>query len=129
MGELTGQAGLTIDIETKWTMGEFAYQDAGFVVLKDLAMGGNSNEADATHANFSPFASNFLDNVRLTLDVAGAGGAGGGGQGCGGALVGKGKNNDIDSEPGTPNTGGGGGGGGVFCISVIGTSSSSKSST
>jgi Family of unknown function (DUF6160) len=73
MGELTGQAGLTIDIETKWTMGEFAYQDAGFVVLKDLSMGGNSNEAA------SPFFAahgGFLDNIRLTLDVAGAGAAG-----------------------------------------------------
>jgi len=72
MGELTGQAGLTIDIETKWTMGEFAYQDAGFVVLKDLSMGGNSNEAA------SPFFTahgGFLDNIRLTLDVAGDGGA------------------------------------------------------
>jgi hypothetical protein len=74
MGELTGQAGLTIDIETKWSIGEFAYHDAGVVVLKDLAMGANSNEAnDAFHTN-----STLLDNIRLTLDVAGAGAAIGG---------------------------------------------------
>ena len=72
MGELTGQAGLTIDIETKWSIGEFAYVDAGVVVLKDLAMGGNSNELNAAGE-----ANDMMDNIRLTLDVAGAGGAGG----------------------------------------------------
>lgn len=64
MGELTGQAGLTIDVETKWSIGEFAYVDgdAGAVVLKGLSMGGNSNEG----------TSSMLDNIRITLDVAGA---------------------------------------------------------
>ena len=62
MGELTGQAGLTIDLETEWTIGEFAYQNAGFVVLRDLSMGGNSNEGTNT----------MLDNIRMEIDVAGA---------------------------------------------------------
>lgn len=62
MGELTGQAGLTIDLETEWTIGEFAYQDAGFIVLRDLSMGGNSNEGTNT----------MLDNIRMEIDVAGA---------------------------------------------------------
>jgi hypothetical protein len=75
MGELTGQAGLTIDIETKWSIGEFAYVDAGVVVLKDLAMGGNST--DLAFGQVAGEANDMLDNVRLTLDVAGAGGAGG----------------------------------------------------
>ncbi|KZY59121.1 hypothetical protein A3752_12750 [Oleiphilus sp. HI0081] len=29
MGELTGQAGLTIDLETKVSIGQFMYKDAG----------------------------------------------------------------------------------------------------
>jgi hypothetical protein len=62
MGQMTGQAGLTIDLETEWTIGEFAYVDAGAVVLKDLSMGGNSNDGTET----------LLDNIRLTIDVAGA---------------------------------------------------------
>ena len=63
MGELTGQAGLVIDLETEWTIGEFAYQDAGFIVLRDLSMGGNSNEG----------TNSMLDNIRMEIDVAGAG--------------------------------------------------------
>ena len=64
MGELTGQAGLTIDLETEWTIGEFAYQDAGFVVLRDLSMGGNPNDT---------LGNSMLDNIRMEIDVAGAG--------------------------------------------------------
>jgi len=64
MSEMTGQKGLTIDLETKWTIGEFAYVDAGAVVLKDLSMGGNSAVAGG---------GSMLDNIRLTIDVAGAG--------------------------------------------------------
>ncbi len=64
MGEMTGQAGLTIDVETKWSIGEFAYKDAGFVLLQGISMGGNSNET-------GPFASSYLDNFRMTIDVAG----------------------------------------------------------
>ena len=67
MSELTGQAGLTIDLETEWTIGEFAYQDAGFLVLSDLSMGGNSNEG----------SNSMLDNIRMEIDVAGAGGTAG----------------------------------------------------
>jgi len=58
MGELTGQAGLTIDLETEWTIGEFAYHDAGYVLLQNMSMGGNGG--------------GLLDNIRLTIDVAGA---------------------------------------------------------
>jgi len=66
MSEMTGQKGLTIDLETKWTIGEFAYHDAGLVVLKDLAMGGNSNDTGVG-------SSSMLDNIRMEIDVAGSG--------------------------------------------------------
>jgi hypothetical protein len=63
MSEMTGQKGLTIDLETKWTIGEFAYQDAGLVVLKDLSMGGNPNDAAGN---------SMLDNIRMEIDIAGS---------------------------------------------------------
>jgi len=68
MGELTGQKGLTIDLETKYTIGEFAYEDAGMVVFKDLSLGANT---DTTLHNIN--ADGLLDNIRITIDVAGSG--------------------------------------------------------
>jgi hypothetical protein len=64
MSEMTGQKGLTIDLETKWSIGEFAYHDAGLVVLKDLSMGGNPNDAAGN---------SMLDNIRMEIDIAGSG--------------------------------------------------------
>ena len=64
MGELTGQAGLTIDLETKWSIGEFAYEDAGFVLIQGMSVGGS--EAGNGLAN------GLLDNIRLTIDITGA---------------------------------------------------------
>jgi len=64
MGELTGQAGLTIDIETKYTIGEFAYKDGGSILFQGISLGGG-----ALSGGFG----SMLDNVRLNLDVAGSG--------------------------------------------------------
>lgn len=69
MGEMTGQAGLTIDIETKWTLGEFMYKDGGSVVIQNINLGGSTNAAD----NVASANNGYLDNIRLTIDVAGAG--------------------------------------------------------
>ncbi|GEM_PF-761986 len=75
MGELTGQAGLTIDIETKWSIAEFMYKDAGSLLITGIEMGG-----DATGVNALQDASgnnigtgSYLDNIRMTIDIAGAG--------------------------------------------------------
>jgi len=65
MGELTGQAGLTIDIETKWSIGEFAYKDGGSVLFQNITMGGSTSTANANGG-----AGGMLDNIRLNLDVA-----------------------------------------------------------
>ena len=43
LGVLTGQAGLTIDLETKYTIGEFMYKDAGSVFFKGISFGANEN--------------------------------------------------------------------------------------
>jgi len=66
MGELTGQAGLTIDIETEYTIGEFAYTDGvagaggASILLQGISLGGGR-------------FGGMVDNIRLNLDVAGAG--------------------------------------------------------
>jgi hypothetical protein len=79
MGELTGQAGLTIDLETKYTIGEFMYKDAGSVFLSGISLGANTNENNATDGYTSTAAENgFVDNIRIKLDIAGAGVADGG---------------------------------------------------
>jgi Family of unknown function (DUF6160) len=69
MGELTGQAGLTIDVETKYTIGEFQYKDAGSLFINNISLGGNKNEVDAS-GNIN---NTYLDNFRMTIDVAGSG--------------------------------------------------------
>lgn len=65
--DLTGQAGLTIDVETKWEIGEFAYHDAGFLLMQGIRMGGNSL------GNGTGTGSSYLDNLRLEIDIAGDG--------------------------------------------------------
>lgn len=67
MQQVTGQAGLTIDVESQWQIGEFAYQDAGFVIFQGLRMGGNS------FGNGTGTDGSYLDNLRLEVDIAGDG--------------------------------------------------------
>jgi len=67
MKDVTGQAGLTIDVENQWEIGEFAYQDAGYLLIQGLRMGGNSL------GNGTGTAGDLLDNLRLEIDIAGDG--------------------------------------------------------
>lgn len=64
---VTGQAGLTIDVETQWEIGEFAYQDAGYLLIQGIRMGGNSL------GNGTGTGGSMLDNLRLEIDIAGDG--------------------------------------------------------
>ena len=67
MQVVTGQAGLTIDVESQWEIGEFAYQDAGYLLIQGIRMGGNSL------GNGTGTAGTMLDNLRLEIDIAGDG--------------------------------------------------------
>lgn len=67
MQSVTGQAGLTIDVETQWEIGEFAYHDAGYLLIQGIRMGGNSL------GNGTGTAGNMFDNLRLEIDIAGSG--------------------------------------------------------
>jgi hypothetical protein len=77
LGELTGQAGLTIDVETKYTIGEFQYKDAGSVFLTGLSLGGNTgaDEVAFRTQNGTVADSGYLDNYRIYIDIAGSGAA------------------------------------------------------
>jgi Family of unknown function (DUF6160) len=66
MQNVSGQAGLTIDVESRWEIGEFAYKDAGFLLLQGLRMGGH----DLNDESSSKY---YLDNLRLEIDIAGDG--------------------------------------------------------
>ncbi len=67
MQNVTGQAGLTIDVETQWEIGEFAYHDAGYLLIQGIRMGGNS------FSNGTGTGGSYLDNLRLEIDIAGDG--------------------------------------------------------
>lgn len=57
MQDIRGQAGLTIDIETKYTIAEFEYVDAGSIFMRDLA--------------FEGIDGGLVDNIRATVDISG----------------------------------------------------------
>ncbi|MAL99098.1 MAG: hypothetical protein CL583_11710 [Alteromonadaceae bacterium] len=61
MGNVTGQAGVTIDInKATISVGEIAYQDKGFLVISGLELKGGGG-----------FNTEFLDEIRIHVDVAG----------------------------------------------------------
>lgn len=64
---VTGQAGLTIDVESQFEIGEFAYHDAGYLLIQGIRIGGNSM------GNGTGTGGDLLDNLRLDLDLAGDG--------------------------------------------------------
>lgn len=75
MGNVTGQSGVTIELEAQVDVKEVAYQDDGFLAISGLSIGGAALDAnnDATTA---------LDDVKLYIDVAGTGGVGDTGAGA-----------------------------------------------
>ncbi|PID42546.1 MAG: hypothetical protein CSB48_10050 [Proteobacteria bacterium] len=57
MSEVQGQAGLSIELSAQVDIGEVAYQDAGYVAIKDIHLGG--------------IGASMLDNMLITMDIAG----------------------------------------------------------
>lgn len=59
MGQVTGQAGVTLELETQVDIGQISYRDEGALNINNLSLSG---------ANGS-----VLDNLKITLDIAGDG--------------------------------------------------------
>ena len=57
MGQVLGQAGLTIELETRVSIGEIAYKDEGYLLIQDFTLGG--------------IGGTNLDNLLINIDIAG----------------------------------------------------------
>ncbi|MBW0145969.1 DUF6160 family protein [Marinobacter arenosus] len=72
MGNITGQAGVTIELETKLNIDRFIYTDEGSLEINDIFVGG-TNRTDLfseMRLNLTGRAANtLLDNIRIDIDV------------------------------------------------------------
>lgn len=83
MGNVTGQAGVTIELETRVSIGEFTYTDEGTFAVSDIEIGGaNASGLIPNDQNGDPVAipglatqSGLLDDLKIDIDVAADGDA------------------------------------------------------
>lgn len=68
MGNVTGQAGVTIELETEVSIGEFRYTDDGYLSVSDIWIGGGSVERDQ-NTNAVTGVSGMLDDLLIDIDV------------------------------------------------------------
>ncbi|MEQ9546471.1 MAG: DUF6160 family protein [Marinobacter sp.] len=66
MGNVTGQAGVTIELETKVSIGQFKYTDEGSFAVNDIVLGGAGVTADGATAGYN----DLLDQLKIDIDVA-----------------------------------------------------------
>lgn len=66
MGDVTGQAGVTIELETKVSIGQFKYTDEGSFAVNDIVLGGAGITADGAAASYG----DLLDELKIDIDVA-----------------------------------------------------------
>eukprot|EP00163_Fabomonas_tropica_P029852 TRINITY_DN6568_c0_g3_i1.p2 TRINITY_DN6568_c0_g3~~TRINITY_DN6568_c0_g3_i1.p2 ORF type:complete len:274 (-),score=66.90 TRINITY_DN6568_c0_g3_i1:851-1672(-) len=77
MGNITGQAGVTIELETKVNIGEFRYTDEGSLAIRDISIGG-ANRTDLFEEITDPAIRNMafgttselIDNIKIEIDIA-----------------------------------------------------------
>ncbi len=75
MGSITGQAGVTIELETRVDIGEFIYTDEGSLSIKDISIGGAnttglfSEITDFRDALGLDSTTNLIDNIAIVIDV------------------------------------------------------------
>lgn len=72
MGNITGQAGVSIELETKLNIDRFIYTDEGSLEVNDIFVGG-TNRTDMfseMNLNLNGAATDRLDNIRINIDVA-----------------------------------------------------------
>ena len=70
MGNITGQAGVSIELETKINMDRFIYTDEGSLTVSDISIGG-AERTDFFGFNGlgGPDSNDLLDNIRIDIDV------------------------------------------------------------
>lgn len=74
MGNVTGQAGVTIELEAKVDIAEVTYQDEGYLAINGLSIGnGTWSDADGD-GNTTASEQGALSNVKLFVDVVGGNG-------------------------------------------------------
>ncbi|NVD35132.1 DUF6160 family protein [Marinobacter lutaoensis] len=61
MGNVTGQAGVTIELETQVSIGQFRYTDEGSFVVNDIVLGGSGVAGGP--------GTNLLDQLKIDIDV------------------------------------------------------------
>lgn len=63
MGSVTGQSGVTIELDTQVDIGSVIYQDEGQLAISGVSLGGRNADADVTGADGA------LDNLVIDIDV------------------------------------------------------------
>lgn len=71
MGDVTGQAGVTIELETKVSIGQFKYTDEGSFAVNDIVLGGAGVTVDGDAAGYNQ----LLDQLKIDIDIADSGNA------------------------------------------------------
>jgi hypothetical protein len=66
MSDVTGQAGVTIELETKVAIGQFKYTDEGSFAVNDIVLGGAGVTAAGAGAGFT----DLLDQLKIDIDIA-----------------------------------------------------------
>ncbi|MBO6850996.1 MAG: hypothetical protein JJ867_11115 [Marinobacter sp.] len=65
MGNITGQAGVTIELETKVSIGQFKYTDEGSFAVNDIVLGGAGVTTEGSAAGYG----DLLDQLKIDIDV------------------------------------------------------------
>jgi len=66
MGNVTGQAGVTIELQTKVSIGQFKYTDEGSFAVNDIVLGGAGVTTSGATAGYN----DLLDQLKIDIDVA-----------------------------------------------------------
>jgi hypothetical protein len=61
MGNITGQAGVTIELETQVSIGQFSYKDDGYFNVNNIQLGGSGVAGGP--------GTNLLDDLEIDIDV------------------------------------------------------------
>lgn len=75
MGNLTGQAGVTLELQTRIDIAEVKYTDEGSLSLQNVSIGGANKTSYFGINSWGIDANNLLDNVKIDIDIAADGDA------------------------------------------------------